>query len=133
LGTADPGGRSERRAHVLIVDDEPGIRSILADYLTEQGYTIATVSTGAAAIAAIRERRFDAVLLDLNMPGVLDGRVVLSVVGRLVPVIVVSAISDVTDARATLAAGAFDFVSKPFDLERLEEIVATAVATRRAP
>jgi DNA-binding NtrC family response regulator len=118
-------------ARVLIVDDEPDILDVLNERLLREGYVVETASTGAAAIAAVRGRTPDAVLLDLNMPGALDGRAVLGAIAREVPVIVITAISDLADARAQLQAGAFDFISKPFDLNRVVEVVATAVAYRR--
>jgi DNA-binding NtrC family response regulator len=120
-------------ARVLIVDDEPDILDMLNERLLREGYVVETASTGAAAIAAVRRQTPDVVLLDLNMPGVLDGRAVLGAIAHGVPVIVITAISDVEDARAQLQAGAFDFISKPFDLDRVAEVVAAAVAYRRAP
>ena len=120
-------------ARVLIVHDEPDIVEVLRAHLAAEGYVVETTGTGAAAIAAIRERRVDAVLLDLNMPGVLDGRAVLSVINRAVPVIVITAAGDLADGRASLQSGAFDFVRKPFDLDRVSELVAAAVVFRRRP
>jgi DNA-binding NtrC family response regulator len=119
-------------ARVLIVDDEPRIGDLLRQHLIIQGYLVETTTTGAAAVAAIRRRSPDVVLLDLNMPGTLDGRAVLRAIGGHVPVIVVTGINDAEDARATLQAGAFDFISKPFDLNRVSELVAAAVAYRGA-
>ena len=118
---------------VLIVDDESAIRDILSEILLREGYIVETTSTGTAAIDAVRERRPDAVLLDLNIPGALDGRAVLRAIGGDVPVIVVTGINDPEDARATLQAGAFDFVAKPFDLNRVSELVAAAVVFHRGP
>ena len=120
-------------ARILVVDDEPALLDVLREHLVTEGYVVETRNTGAAAIAAIREQRFDAVLLDLNMPGAVDGRTVLSVVGRAVPVIIITGIGDLADARATLQGGAFDFVTKPFDLHRVSELVAAAVVFRRRP
>jgi DNA-binding response OmpR family regulator len=132
LGTPDPGGGgSARPPRLLIVDDEPRVLGLLVDYFREQGYAIEMATAGAAALVAVRERRPDVILLDLNMPGVLDGRAVLRAIGGDIPVIVVTGIDDPDDARTTLQAGAFDFVSKPFDLRRIGEIVAAAVAYRR--
>ena len=118
-------------ARVLIVDDEPGIREILREHLLHGGYHVETATTGAAAIMAVRERRPDVALLDLNMPGTLDGRAVLGIIGREIPVIVVTAVTDLADAKAQLQGGAFDFISKPFDLDRVSELVAAAVAFHR--
>jgi CheY-like chemotaxis protein len=59
---------------ILIVDDEPELRGILSESLTARGHVTETVATGAAAITAVRTQpRPDVVLLDLNMPGALDG------------------------------------------------------------
>ena len=118
-------------ARVLIVDDEPRILDLLRQHLIIQGYLVETTTTGAAAVAAIRRQSPDVVLLDLNMPGTLDGRAVLRAIGGDVPVIVLTGIDDPEDARATLQAGAFDFVSKPFDLNRVSELVAAAAAYHR--
>jgi DNA-binding NtrC family response regulator len=116
---------------VLIVDDDLDVLNVLRESLLLEGYTVETTITGAAAITAVRERSPDVVLLDLNMPGVLDGRVVLGFIARHVPVIVITAVNDLADARAQLQAGAFDFISKPFDFDRVNELVAAAVAYRK--
>jgi DNA-binding NtrC family response regulator len=115
---------------VLIVDDDPDIRIVLREYLAREGYAVEITTTGAAAVNAVRSERVDVVLLDLNMPGVLDGRAVLGAIAGTVPVIVITAVSDLADARAQLHA-AFDFISKPFDLSRVSELVAAAAAFRR--
>ena len=118
-------------ARVLIVDNEPDILDVLRHHLLLEGYIVETTTTGAAAIAAVRERRPDVVLLDLNLPGMLDGRAVLGVIGSEVPVIVVTNVNDRAEARAQLQAGAFDFIAKPLDLDRVSELVAAAVAYRQ--
>ena len=132
-GRVQPVMGSAMPARVLIVDDEPDVRDVLNEHLLREGYLVEATSTGAAAIAAVRGRTPDAVLLDLNMPGALDGRAVLGAIACEVPVIVITAISDLADARAQLQGGAFDFISKPFDLKRVTEVVAAAVAYRGAP
>jgi CheY-like chemotaxis protein len=125
---------SSMPARILIVDDEPELRELLSESLVARGYVTEAAETGAAAITAVRTQpRPDVVLLDLNMPGALDGRAVLRQIGQEIPVIIVTSISDVEDARAQLQAGAFDFISKPFDLERVAEVVAAAVAYRSGP
>jgi CheY-like chemotaxis protein len=100
LGTPDScDGGSARPPRLLIVDDEPRVLGVLVDYFREQGYAIEMATADAAALVAIRERRPDVVLLDLNMPGVLDGRAVLRAIGSDIPVIVVTGINDPDDAR----------------------------------
>jgi two-component system response regulator PrrA len=119
-------------ARVLVVDDDRYVRSMLEDYLAGAGYAVEVTANGAAALTIVRERRPDAVLLDLNMPGTLDGRAVLRAISRDCPVIVITGINDPDDARAQLQGGAFDVIAKPFDLHHVSERVAAAVAYRTA-
>lgn len=113
---------------VLIVDDEPDVRDVLVDFFTPLGYTIEVAASGAAALAVIRERRPNVVLLDLNLPGALSGLDVLRAIAGGVPAIMITGNVDAERGRATLAAGAFDYVAKPIDLHYLEIAVAAAVA-----
>jgi DNA-binding response OmpR family regulator len=117
---------------VLVVDDDPYLRPMLAEHLLGEGYAVEVAANGATALAIARERPPDAVLLDLNMPGTLDGRAVLRAIGRDSRVIVITGVNDPDDARAQLQAGAFDVIAKPFDLHHLLERVAAAMASRTA-
>jgi CheY-like chemotaxis protein len=72
-------------ARILIVDDELELRDILSESLTSRGYVTETAATGAAAIMAVENQPPDVVLLDLNMPGALDGRAVLRAIGPEIP------------------------------------------------
>ena len=69
---------------VLVVDDEPIIRSNLAEFLEQEGYAVATASTGELALQIVERQRFDVVLCDVNLPGI-DGIEVLERVLRLSP------------------------------------------------
>jgi two-component system response regulator MprA len=106
---------------ILIVDDEPAVRTALSRALQLEGYDIAVVPTGEAALDSLDRATFDAVLLDVSMPG-MDG---LELCRRLrdggdsTPVIVVTARGQVTDSVAGLDAGADDYVIKPFALDEL--------------
>lgn len=106
---------------ILIVDDEPAVRTALSRALELEGYDIDVVPTGEAALSTLDRSAFDVVLLDVSMPGI-DG---LEVCRRLrdggdsTPVIVVTARSQVSDSVAGLDAGADDYVVKPFALDEL--------------
>lgn len=119
---------------LLIVEDEEGVAEVLFDYFSTAGYTVDTAPNGVAAIGVMRDAPPDAVLLDLRLAqGALDGSDVLKAIRQgwpQVPVIMVTANVDEDAARATLELGAFDYVMKPFNLARLREIVAVAVAGR---
>jgi CheY-like chemotaxis protein len=121
-------------ARVLVVEDEPDVADMLQDLLVDLGYEVTIAVSGQDALGLVPVYRPDAVLLDLNMPGLPGHQVLEQLLGvdPLLPVIIVTGNSDLEVARRTLQQGAFDYVSKPFDLRVLERIVAAAI-TRRDP
>ncbi|MGI8782468.1 MAG: response regulator [Acidobacteriota bacterium] len=116
---------------VLIVDDEPVIVNLLQKFLTQKGYQTITASSGEEALKRVREDSPALVLLDVYMPGK-TGIEVLREIKELQPdlgVIMVTAASDEGIGRKALELGAFDYVSKPFDLGYLEKVVWWKVKT----
>lgn len=116
---------------VLIVDDEPVIVNLLQKFLTQKGYQTITASSGEEALKRVREDSPSLVLLDVYMPGK-TGIEVLREIKQFQPtlgVIMVTAASDEGVGRKALELGAFDYVSKPFDLEYLEKVVWWKVKT----
>ncbi len=117
---------------VLIVDDEPNLRRILAAQLTRDGYDVLTAEDGESGLALLRENHIDLVITDLKMPRV-DGMTLLK---RAIeeepelPVVVITAHGTIDTAVEALKLGAFDFVTKPFDKDELRQIVAKALKTR---
>ncbi|MBM4383946.1 MAG: sigma-54-dependent Fis family transcriptional regulator [Deltaproteobacteria bacterium] len=108
-------------ARILVVDDEAGIRRSLSGVLLDDGYEVALAEDGDKALAAVRERAPDAVLLDIAMPG-RDGIAVLEELRRTHPALAVVMMSGhgtiETAVRAT-QLGAFDFIEKPLSLDKL--------------
>ncbi len=116
--------------HVLVVDDELDIRDVLREYFETEGLTVALAAHGSEAIGRILERRPDVILLDLRLPGT-QGWDVLRHIRTLeaeVPVIIVSANSDVQLARDLLTVGVFDYLTKPIDLSYLQKAVIAALS-----
>jgi two-component system, OmpR family, response regulator MprA len=106
---------------VLVVDDDPGIRTAVGRALAFEGYEVAEAVDGADALDQIHHREPDAVVLDVSMPGV-DGLEVcrrLRERGKTIPILVLTARHEVTDRVAGLDAGADDYLVKPFALEEL--------------
>lgn len=100
---------------VLVVDDEPQVREIVATYLERDGFNVRTAATGAEALAELAKKRADLVVLDLMLPGV-DGLAVLRKLresGDQVPVIVLSAKGRESERVAGLELGADDYLAKP--------------------
>ena len=116
---------------VLVVDDEKPLARMIATYLTRAGYDVATAHTGPDAVEAARSRSFDVVVLDLGLPG-LDG---IEVCRRIrgfseCYVLMLTARGDEEDKLAGLAAGADDYITKPFSVR---ELVARVAAVLRRP
>ncbi|HEV7663838.1 MAG TPA: response regulator [Chloroflexota bacterium] len=110
---------------VLVVDDEPMLRTLVADVLDEAGYFVTTASDGEQAIERLRDMRPDVLLLDLSMPGI-DGWAVLESLAasksrRGLPIGIMSAARNVE--RAIPFSGAVRLISKPFDLDDLLQTV----------
>jgi len=109
------------RAKILVVDDDPGHLAMLRTVLSGWGYAPEGASDGAEAVAKVRERPFDAALLDIRMAG-MGGMEALSHIKELnpaVPVIIMTAYSSVETAVPALKAGAYDYLTKPLDLDVL--------------
>jgi DNA-binding NtrC family response regulator len=122
-----------RRSRILVVDDEDAIRELLTDYLTSEGYDVAAAGSAVAALAAARERRPDVILLDLNLQGAVSGVDVVGAFASEWPVVVISGTRDTDLARIALRAGAFDYITKPFDLRRVAAVLAAAIVHRQDP
>ncbi len=121
-------------ASILIVDDEPNIRRMVGALLTSEGYEVRDAADGATGLARVGESCPDAVLLDLMMPGELDG---LATLERLreqvpdVPVIMMSGKAGLSDAVKATKLGAFNFLEKPLTPEGVLLALASALELRR--
>jgi DNA-binding response OmpR family regulator len=106
--------------HLVVVDDEPQIREMLADYLGQAGFAVSAVEDGAAMRELLAERPAGLVILDLNLPGE-DG---LSLARHLrattdIPIVMLTAAGEVVDRIVGLEMGADDYIAKPVDLREL--------------
>jgi two-component system response regulator HydG len=139
-----PSGACEVRPHgrtangaltALIVDDEPAVRDVCRRLIEPLGFGALQAADGVEALERLEEALVHLVLLDLRMPR-MSGIEVLPEIRRLrpdVPVIVVTAHSDVDAAVEAMKLGAADFITKPFAIERLRQAVSTQVETRIRP
>jgi DNA-binding response OmpR family regulator len=125
-------------ATVLVVDDEPGVRDLLTVALEAEGYATEAAADGVAAVARLARDGIDLVLLDLTMPG-LDGLTVCRQVRArtppaqpYLPILMLTALIAIADQREGFAAGADDYILKPFDVETLLARVAVWLRVRRA-
>ncbi|MSQ47329.1 MAG: response regulator [Deltaproteobacteria bacterium] len=128
--------RSSLPAHqgrVLVVDDEVNLMVALCTMLTERGYEAQGVTSGAAALALLREREFDVMLCDLSMPD-MDGIAVLRAISDIdanLVGIIMSGQGTVRTAVEAMQVGALDYVLKPFRMSTILPVLTRAMQMRR--
>lgn len=106
---------------ILIVDDERAIRNSLKEIFEMEGYEVETAENGASACELAEKEKYDAIFCDIKMPG-MDGIEVLTKLisdGVETPIIMISGHADITTAVECIKKGAFDFIEKPLDLNRI--------------
>src|SRR5829696_4598638 len=117
---------------ILVVDDEPGVRSALGGVLRDEGYSVDAVESGEACLDRLGRRVFDVVVLDIWLPG-MDG---LATLARMrerqcdAQVVIISGHGNVESAVRAIKMGAFDFVEKPLSLEKTVLVVRNAMRQR---
>jgi DNA-binding NtrC family response regulator len=118
-------------ASILLVEDEPGIQLAIRGLLRREGHETQVASTGSEAIELLADGAFDLVLTDLSLPDDVSGMDIVRHVGESrpgTPVILITAFGSEHVARDAVAAGAFDYVPKPFNNEELRAAVRRAIA-----
>ncbi len=124
-----------RKRRVLIVDDEPDIRELLAITLERMGVDCESVESVSQARATLQKRPFDLCVTDMRLPGENGLELVkhVNLHHKAVPIAVITAHGNMETAVAALKAGAFDFVSKPIELGQLRTLVAQALRLEAEP
>ena len=121
----------ENKGPILVVEDDSGLRELLSESLSAEGYDVVTAPNGLAALEQLEQQRPQAILLDMRMP-VMDGwrfaEVYRQRPGPHAPIIVLSGTMDAEDQAAAIEADAF--LDKPFTLDDLREIVSFHVEHR---
>ena len=120
---------------ILIVDDEPNIRRMVGALLVSEGFTVRDAPDGASGVRVALEREPDAVLLDLMMPGELDGMATLARLRERfpdVPVVMMSGRAGLSDAVKATKLGAFHFLEKPLTPESVVLTLRSALELRQA-
>jgi len=126
-------GVSPDLGSVLIVDDEFSMRDSLVHWFEKDGYRTGSAQDGHEALQRLDEHDWDAVLLDIKMPG-MDGLELqrrIREVDPELPIIMITAFASVDSAVQALKEGAFDYVTKPIDPDELSHLVRRAVEKRR--
>ena len=124
---------TEKKGHLLIVEDEASLREITAERLSEHGYRVTQADTGETACSLLADFAFDIVITDLRLPG-MDGMAVIEKARELyseIITVVVTGYGTVPDAVTAIKRGASDFVTKPFQFDHLLHILASTLEQRR--
>jgi len=124
---------SKRKGVVLIVDDEEEIRESIEILLASEGLTTDTASSGEEGLKKIEDNSYDAVLLDLMLPGK-SGMEVQKDIKRIdptLPVVIITAIGALETAVTAIKEGSYDYVTKPWNNEKLVVIVTNAIKQRQ--
>lgn len=116
---------------ILIVDDDDAIRGMIFDLLSDK-YECNTASMAEEALQYIEVEKYDAILTDIAMPGLTGVELLqkIQVSNPSTPVILISGKGNEQDPKALLDLGAFAYVTKPFNLDELEDVVERAVTPK---
>jgi DNA-binding NtrC family response regulator len=115
---------------VLVIDDEAGMRDLISRAFSEAGYRTAAAPDGIVGVKAVQDDEFDVVLLDMSLPK-MNGLEALNRIKEIrphVPVIMITAYGSVKTAVEALRLGAYDYITKPFELDELQVLVERALA-----
>ena len=104
---------------ILVVDDLEVNRIMLQGLLTNAGYVVDVADDGNMALSILAQKQFDLMVLDLLMPGMNGFELLERLSGSKLPVIVLSALSDMASIKQALDLGAVDYVAKPFNIQSL--------------
>ncbi len=121
-------------AKILIIDDDPTVRDVLADYLTQEGHDVFTAPNGIEGLSLLRSELFDVIFLDLMMPemgGIEVLRESKETINSVTPSIIITAFGTVQNAVEAMKLGAFDYVTKPFRLDEIGIITKRAIEVAR--
>lgn len=116
------------KGKLLVIDDELSMREVLSIMLTKENYEVLSAADGEEGIRLVREAQPRVVLVDIRLPGI-NGLQVLSEIRRMdpqIPVIMVTAISDLKVAREAEKKGAFGYIVKPFTFWEIKSVIQEA-------
>ena len=124
---------SKAKPRVLVVDDEEEIRDSLELLLTSEGVLADTVANGEEGIERVESNLYDLVLLDLMLPGRsgLEIQKEVRTIDPTLPVVIITAMADIETAVAAIRSGAYDYITKPWNNEKLMAIAGNAIKQRR--
>lgn len=117
------------QSHILVIDDDPAVRQLLAETLTGEGHQVTVMSSGLDGVEAVKDQPVHVVLTDLQMPGI-DGLETIDRISKIdskIIAIVMTGYGTIDYAVRAMKAGAFDFITKPFEPDTVAVVVRKAL------
>ncbi len=117
------------QSHILVIDDDPAVRQVLSETLAKEGHQVTMVSSGLEGLEAVKDQPVHVVLTDLQMPGI-DGLETIDRISKVdakIIAIVMTGYGTIDCAVRAMKAGAFDFVTKPFEPDTVTVVVKKAL------
>lgn len=118
---------------ILVVDDEKDIRDLFQDVLVQEGYQVFTATNGAEAISLGKRNRLDLALVDIKMPGMdgIEAFQKLKKVKKDMEAIILTGYGTLKTAKEAMRLGAYDYLTKPFDLGLVKNIIREALERKK--
>lgn len=135
LQTPHPAAQPRWPGTVLVVDDEPKVRSALQEFLERHGFKVSALASGEEALEQVDRLRPSVVLLDIKLAG-MDGVLTLKKIKAAHPdtiVIMMTGLEEEQTMVQAFALGAYDYITKPFNLDYLETVLLSKILTGHAP
>ncbi|MCP4147769.1 MAG: sigma-54-dependent Fis family transcriptional regulator [bacterium] len=119
----------QEQIKILIIDDDPSIRNMLAIVLKRSGYTVTVADNGMAALERLKKELFDLIISDIKMPNISGIELLKKIksINKEIPVIMITAYASANDAVEAMKLGAEDYVTKPFNLDELKIIIERSI------
>ncbi len=117
------------QSHILVIDDDPAVRQVLSETLANEGHQVTMVSSGLEGVEAVKDQPVHVVLTDLQMPGI-DGLETIDRISKVdakIIAIVMTGYGTIDYAVRAMKAGAFDFITKPFEPDTVAVVVKKAL------
>ena len=117
------------QSHILVIDDDPAVRQVLSETLANEGHQVTMVSSGLGGVEAAKDQPVHVVLTDLQMPGI-DGLETIDRISKVdskIIAIVMTGYGTIDCAVRAMKAGAFDFITKPFEPDTVAVVVKKAL------
>ncbi len=126
-------GLSQSKPKVLVVDDDSSLREFLEIFLAKEGYKVDSAASGEEAVKKVEKGGYSLVITDVRMPG-MDGVELLKGIKALdpgLPVVLITAFASLDAAVVAMKEGAWDYLTKPFRIEELREVIENAISSRQ--